>query len=226
MAMLLEDDPVLNVVRTDRRSLRDIAYERIKGMIISCELEPGIVISEAELSTALGIGRTPVHQALDRLMVDQFVEVMPRKGVIVRPLSLSEVKDINEVRLLNETYVAKLAAERITPSDVEAIRDNVKRMYEAARCNDLQTLIEIDREFHDKLASISRNPVLASHIRGLHDRMQRYWFVTLTRSSEMGRMCDQHNAVAEAVCRRDSDTAAAAMSDHIESLSAVVSRIV
>lgn len=226
MAVLLEEAHV-RVPREDRRSLRDIAYDRIKSMIIACEVQPGTVISEAELSTTLGIGRTPVHQALDRLMVDQLVEVIPRKGVIVRPLSFREVKDINEVRLVNETYTAKLAAERITPAYVEAIRDNVKRMYEAARRNDLYALIDTDREFHDLLAAASGNPVLVGHIRSLHDRMLRYWFATLTqRLPDMHRMCDQHNAVAEAVCRSDSDAAAAAMGDHIETLNEVMSGLV
>ena len=84
-------------------SLRDAAYEAIKHRIITCTYRPGEYINEANVSAMLGIGRTPVHQAIDRLMLEGMVDVMPRKGVIVKPVSLDEIMQIVEVRLLNET---------------------------------------------------------------------------------------------------------------------------
>ena len=92
-------------------SLRDAAYEAIKHRIITCAFRPGEYINELQLSALLNIGRTPVHQALDRLMVEGMVEVIPRKGVIVKPVSLNEVLQIIEVRLINEPLGARLAAE-------------------------------------------------------------------------------------------------------------------
>src|SRR6478672_2854970 len=89
-------------------SLRDEAYGAIKHRIITCEFRPGEYVNELQLSALLKIGRTPVHQALDRLMVEGMVEVIPRKGVIVRPVSLNEVLQIIEVRLINEPFGARL----------------------------------------------------------------------------------------------------------------------
>src|SRR5262245_40892958 len=85
-------------------SLRDAAYDAIKHRIITCAFRPGEYINELQLSSMLKIGRTPVHQALDRLMIEGLVDVIPRKGVIVRPVSLNEVLQIIETRLVNETY--------------------------------------------------------------------------------------------------------------------------
>src|SRR5580700_9855201 len=104
-------------------SLRDAAYEAIKHRIITCAFKPGEYINELQLSSVLKIGRTPVHQALDRLMIEGMVEVIPRKGVIVRPVSLNEVLQIIEVRLINEPYGARLAAEHANDSDLAELDD-------------------------------------------------------------------------------------------------------
>src|ERR1700753_983499 len=83
-------------------SLLDTAYDEIKRRITICAFRPGYYLNEAEISTMLGIGRTPVQHAIDRLMVEGLVQVMPRKGIIVKPVSLDEVMQTIEVRLLNE----------------------------------------------------------------------------------------------------------------------------
>src|SRR5712672_2921568 len=82
--------------QTAAGSLRDAAYDAIKHRIITCAFKPGEYINELQLSSILKIGRTPVHQALDRLMIEGMVEVIPRKGVIVKPVSLNEVLKIIE----------------------------------------------------------------------------------------------------------------------------------
>ncbi|RAH98946.1 GntR family transcriptional regulator [Acuticoccus sediminis] len=209
-----------------RRSLRDIAYDLIKEKIITCELRPGEVISEAALSASLDIGRTPVHQALDRLMVDELVEVMPRKGVIVRPLSLDEVHDIIEVRLVNEIYCVRLAAERISPTEAALLRDNMKRMHDAEKINDYNALIGVDREFHATIAAAARNLILADFLGGLQDRALRFWFVSLKVPSHLSRIYEQHSAIVDAVSAHDPDRAEAAMRHHIEEFRANVSRLI
>ena len=103
-------------------SLLDTAYEEIKHRITICAFRPGDYLNEAEISTTLGIGRTPVHQALDRLMVEGLVQVMPRKGIIVKPVSLDEALQTIEVRLLNESYCVRLAADR---AYIDAMIDEV-----------------------------------------------------------------------------------------------------
>src|SRR5256884_9460798 len=112
---------------TTAASLRDAAYDAIKHRIITCEFRPGEYINELQLSSTLKIGRTPVHQALDRLMIEGMVDVIPRKGVIVRPVSLNEVLQIIEVRLINEPHGARLAAEHADDADLDELDDVLKR---------------------------------------------------------------------------------------------------
>src|SRR5262252_9866237 len=118
------DRKVSNVAsrrRLPRQSLRDAAYEAIKHRIITCKFKPGECINEASVSALLGFGRTPVHQALDRLMLEEMVEVIPRKGVIVKPVILQDVMQMIEVRMINETHCAALAAERADDAHVQEI---------------------------------------------------------------------------------------------------------
>ncbi|ESR23453.1 GntR family transcriptional regulator [Lutibaculum baratangense] len=207
-----------------RVSLRDQAYRLIKQQIITCELRPGEVLSEAAVSTALGIGRTPVHQALDRLMVDGLVEVLPRKGVMVRPLSLHEALEIIDVRVINETYCARLAAQRAERGDVEVLRDNLDGMRRASRRREINELMRLDREFHSALSAAGRNSILSDFLANLHDRAQRFWFVSLRAPDHHDRVCEQHAAIVDAIAAHDPDGAAEAMRFHIEAFRTNVTR--
>jgi DNA-binding GntR family transcriptional regulator len=104
------------------QSLRDKAYEAIKHRIITCALRPGEYVNELKVANLLGIGRTPVHQALARLRLEGMVDVIPRKGVLVKPLTLNEVLQIIEVRQLNEVYCVRLAAERADENDIADLK--------------------------------------------------------------------------------------------------------
>ncbi|MDQ0314373.1 GntR family transcriptional regulator [Amorphus orientalis] len=207
-----------------RKSLRDIAYETLKQQIITCELHPGEVLSEAAVSAALNIGRTPVHQALDRLMIDGLVEVLPRKGVIVRPLSLHEAVEIIDVRLLNETYCVRLAAQHADRSDIAALRRNLDRMHDAAERRETAELMQLDREFHATISAAGRNSILADFLSNLHDRAQRFWFVSLRAADHDRRVCEQHASIIEGIAAHDADAAVEAMRFHIEQFRTNVAR--
>lgn len=202
---------------TPARSLRDEAYELIKARIIMCVFRPGEVLSEAAVSTAIGIGRTPVRQAFDRLMRDGLVEVLPRKGIVVRPISQDEVHDMVEVRLLNECFCARLAAERVEPAHLSALATNVALGVEAAANRDVAELMALDREFHATISAAAGNPVLAEILKSLHEKAQRVWFVSLRAPEHHRRVVEEHAAIVEALRSRDPDAAEAAVRAHIRS---------
>ncbi|MFG1392615.1 GntR family transcriptional regulator [Xanthobacter agilis] len=202
---------------TPARSLRDEAYELIKARIIMCVFRPGEVLSEAAVSAALNIGRTPVRQAFDRLMRDSLVEVLPRKGIVVRPISQDEVHDMVEVRLLNECFCARLAAERAEPGHLAALATNVALGIDAAAKRDIAELMALDREFHAIISAAAGNPVLAEILKSLHEKAQRVWFVSLRAPEHHHRVVVEHAAIVEALRSRDSDAAEAAVRTHIRS---------
>ncbi len=197
-------------------SLRDQAYEAIKHLIITCELKPGEVLSEADLSSDIGIGRTPVHQAIDRLVTDGMIDVMPRKGIIVRPVSLDEIRDIIEVRLLNETHCARRAATLAEPSDISRLVANLDAMWSASKLRAIEDMMNLDREFHALLSRTTGNKTLSEILRNLHDRSLRMWFISLRAGEHHMRVCEQHAAILDGVRRHDPDAAEQAVRAHVE----------
>lgn len=202
--------------RFPRLSLRDQAYEAIKDRIITCEFKPGECLNEAAVSALLGLGRTPVHQALDRLMLEEMVEVIPRKGVIVRPVVLHEVLQMIDVRMINEIQCARLAAERADDSHIDNLSKVVAQARAAIDRHDVHTLMGMDREFHMQMASASKNLELVGIVRKLSERSLRFWFISFTTPDHHRNFQQQHEAVYEAVRKHDPDAAGEAMRVHIE----------
>ena len=207
----------LHTLDTPAPSLRDLAYEAIKHRIITCAYRPGEYLNEAFVSAQLGIGRTPVHQALGRLMLEGLVEVMPRKGVIVKPVSLDAVMQIVDVRLLNEPAAARLAAGRASVAELADMRAILGRAEAAAAARDTEQLMLVDRDFHAALAGATRNAELADVLRRLQDRSLRFWFISLNAPDHLAEVQAEHAAMLAALAARDPAAAEAATRAHIES---------
>jgi DNA-binding GntR family transcriptional regulator len=205
-------------------SLRDAAYDAIKHRIITCTFRPGEYINELQLSSILKIGRTPVHQALDRLKIEGMVEVIPRKGVIVKPVSLNEVLQIIEVRLINEPYGARLAAEHASDSDLEDLDGILKQAKHWGELRNVEKIMLLDREFHLIMARAAKNDVLTELLRSLHERSLRFWFISLNAPKQWERVLEEHHAILAAVRKRDPDRADTAMRHHIQSFRTNVSQ--
>jgi DNA-binding GntR family transcriptional regulator len=206
-------------------SLRDIAYEEIKRRIITLAYQPGAYINEAGICLDLQIGRTPVHMALERLAIEGMVEVIPRKGVIVRPISVDEIRSIVEARLLNEPSAARLAATRATGEELDRLRAIAKQARETP-LHDTEVLMQLDRQLHATIAEATRNRVLGQILNTLHERSLRHWFMSLSDARHEERVADEHDDIVAAIASRDPQRAEQAMRDHIDSFSTVINRIV
>lgn len=217
--------PLATVVRyTSPQSLRDLAYEAIKHRIITCTFKPGEYVNEANVSAILGLGRTPVHQAIDRLMLEGMVEVIPRKGVIVKPVSLDEVMQIIEARLIVEPQGVRLAAERADETDIAALSDILARAQQWTAVRNVEQMMLLDREFHLVLARAARNDIFADILRKLHERSLRFWFISLTAPDHHETVQQEHRAILQAIRDRDLAAAETAMRDHITSFRKNVAR--
>lgn len=198
-------------------SLRRQAYEAIKRRIITLAYRPGTYLNEAQICEDLGIGRTPVHMAVERLMLEDLVQVMPRKGIIVKPLSLDEMQAITEARRINEPPVAALAAVRASDEELKRMR-NLIRQVKITPSHKIEQLMELDREIHSLITAAARNRVLAQILSNLHDRSLRHWFVSLSDPARQQRVAEEHDSVVRALEARDPVAAEALMRAHIDSL--------
>lgn len=199
-------------------SLTERAYETIKRKIITLEYRPGQYLNEAQVCKKLGIGRTPVHQAFHRLMNEGMVEIIPRKGMIVRPNSLNEVLALLEARWVIEPYCAGLAATRASSQDIAILGDIMQQAEKAAARKDSDTFMSLDVAFHSTLTKIGRNPFLGETLRNLHDLATRIWYLHVWQKADMLLTYKEHFAVFKSVRSGDKEGAARAMQDHLTSL--------
>lgn len=213
--------PVVTLLPTSKpkaltgAALSERAYAEIKQRIICCEFRPGEPINEAQVGALLGFGRTPVHQALHRLEIEGLVTILPRKGVLVAPLSLNEVLDMIEVRVTNEMLCVKLAAERADANDFKAMREIIARSPDLIAQRDLGALMALDLKFHLAISSASRNRVLADLLRNLHEKQARFWFLSLSDPEHLQNVYQEHLDMLDALERRDIPAVQEAVRHHI-----------
>ena len=150
------------------------------------------------ISLELKIGRTPIHQAIHRLVMDGLVSIMPRKGVMVRAVSIDEVMEIIGVRLVTECYCARLAADRADDIELQKLQDIVETSEKITEKRDVEQMMLLDREFHDTLARAAKNAVLADVLRNLHERSLRFWFISLRDPDHHRNVLAQHRAIVKA----------------------------
>lgn len=200
------------------------AYEQIKEKILTLHFLPGQYLNEGALCAMLDAGRTPVHQALQRLELEGLVEIMPRKGVIVQPDSISEILKILDSRATIEADLARNAAERATAADAEELKRLAREGYGSGQPTEVDAFTRGDRAFHSKLAEMADNPVLSEFARSLHERSIRYWYLHLWQTMDDKATIRQHTMIADMVAKRDAEGAAKAVREHIESLRARLMR--
>ncbi|WP_298951404.1 GntR family transcriptional regulator [uncultured Methylobacterium sp.] len=196
-------------------SQNERAYRRLKDDIVALRLKPGDALNEAGLCAEFGIGRTPVNKALHRLMHEGLVRILPRKGVLVQPLSMDEFADLIAVRRLVEPACAALAAGRITDEEVAAMDALLQEAPADAQA--LDAVLDGDRRFHAAIAQASRNGVLADVLGSLHGRSVRFWALSLATGGHLAEVADEHARILAALRARRPDEAAAAMEAHIDS---------
>lgn len=205
----------------------DIAYEELRRQIVTLELEPGSVIDERQLIERLAIGRTPVREAIQRLIYEGMIVHTPRRGSWVSPLSLTELHAMIEARRMLELECARLAATRITPVQLAELRHEVERSGPAICAERIGTLISIDQQFHVGIARATGNRFLVKMTEQLHNELTRYWYVSAMRVGHLHIVQRHHHAILDALETGDPTFAAHKMDEHVtlfrERLSTLIS---
>lgn len=222
--------PPSHVRKPARVSLSDSAYCALRERVLNHTLPTGELLNERWICELVGLGRTPVHQALQRLHQEGLIEIVPRKGILVKPDSVSKIIDLLDARSIIEPVLAGRAARLAIPDDVEELkriaapvgRDTAEASGESSS---VDLFIERDRAFHAKLAAISGSAVLMEIQQSLHERTMRFWYSDLWRTLDQHKAATEHQAVIDAIGRGDEKAAEAAMSKHIDEITARLRKI-
>lgn len=196
-------------------SVTELAYERLRSLIVEGKLPPHARLHQGELATSLGISRTSVREALHRLTSESLVEFHRHRGFFVAaPLRLDAVLDRLEVRLLLEAGIARLAAERRTEEDIVALRRAVQG---ESRARSPRAAHDLSREFHFLLARATGNTELVRMLDSLWtvDVGRQLLARRVTSSTWQSEDVSEHEAIAEAVAAGDGDLAAELMHKHV-----------
>jgi DNA-binding GntR family transcriptional regulator len=181
-------------------SLVDLAYQEIRRRILDNEYPPGHQVLEFDLAAELEMSRTPVREALVRLQNENFVHLIPRHGMRVVPLSVSDLRDMYEaLAALEQMAVERLARARPPDSALAPIGETVDQMERALRRQDLDGWAKADERFHRTLVRMCGNARIVAMVETLWDQGHRARMTTLRMRKNLEQSNQEHRAVVEAI---------------------------
>lgn len=206
MSRLLKDDKVSN------------AYKYIKDKIVSGEYPPLKDISDVELQEELGMSRTPIREAIQRLEKDYFVMVYPRKGTLVRELDYDLVNAIYQVRLLNEPYMAVQSYNQLEPEWLQMMYDAFKSPPKFQSHNDyVNYYTSLDNDLHNNIISNSHNSFLKELLNVISDHIHRIRIHSTKANENYTASIEEHIRILDAMLRKDEKAILDAYEKHIHS---------
>ena len=192
--------------------IADRAYEQLRDRIVTLRLAPGSSLREDELMRELGIGRTPLREAVKRLSLENLVAVQPRRRTIVTAVDASDIVHITEVRAELEAQAAELAAERLESREpAEALLAELRATGDASQ----DALMHIDERVHRFIWEAARNPYLLETLERYFALSMRVWYLVLDRVPRLGGAVHDQEALLTAVMAGDAERAGTMMREHV-----------
>jgi len=194
----------------------EIAYLTLREAIYREILPGGEPLHEADLATALQVSRTPVREALARLLAEGLVAYHPPRGLVVREVTTQEIEDVFEVRFGIDPLAARLAAQRASQVELTMLHSLLSQMEEATGQGDWDRLVGIALRFHQVLYEATRNARLAELATRLYAFVHRAHQSTLRDPERARRALEEHKELLEAIAARDPERAETVMRAHLE----------
>lgn len=190
-------------------------YQQILDSIISGRLAPGQRLRERELSDQYGVSRIPVREAIHRLEQDGFLVTAPRRGAVVRKLTLKDVEELFDLRVLLESFAARRAAERVAGgADASHLVGTLRDAKEALEAGDAARTSDLNTSFHDQIIALAGSALLERSMRPLHGLNRWIFGLSVNRSLEINAA--EHDELADAIITGQPQLAEAVAAAHIE----------
>jgi DNA-binding GntR family transcriptional regulator len=170
-------------------------------------LAPGAAVSELELSGSLGIGRTPIREALQRLAREGLVSILPRRGVVVSEINVKRQLRLLEVRRALETLIARTAARRATDAERARLKELADTFDRCARSKDDVAFMRADREFNALASAACHNEFAIGAMSLIHSLSRRFYFSHHKQAGDMSLTARMHAQMARAIAGGDEERA-------------------
>ncbi|MFZ0042563.1 MAG: GntR family transcriptional regulator [Solirubrobacteraceae bacterium] len=195
------------------RSAAHRAYEYVKERLLDGRYAGGTLLSENEVARQLGVSRTPVRQAFVNLEAEDLLELYPRRGALVLPITASEAEDVLEARLLIEAHCARRVAaygDEVAPALQESLAEQERTL------QDTSAFALADREFHRLIVAANGNSILTRQYDALRDRQQRIAAAAISLDpARIARFIEEHRAIAAAIGGGDGERSAELVAAHL-----------
>ncbi|MFC9530525.1 GntR family transcriptional regulator [Streptomyces sp. NBC_01474] len=198
-------------------SLAERAYRAIRDQLVMLDIRPGAPINEDQLAQSLGVGRTPVREALKRLQYERLVTTYPRRGTFATEVNITDLAHISEVRLELEPLAAARAARRATAEDRAALTA-VRRELAGVdpRHSDAAELMHLDLKVHRAVYAATHNPYLEDTLIRHDNLATRIWCLFIDRLADMAGHVEEHGPLIDAIVAGEPDAAAQIARAHVE----------
>ncbi|ULH15582.1 GntR family transcriptional regulator [Deinococcus sp. KNUC1210] len=200
--------------------IREEVYSHLRDAIVGGEFAPGERLGEVELTARLGVSRTPIREAIQRLTQEGLLENLPGRGARIRVVSAAEARDAYVVRETLDGLAAELAATQHTDTDAQALKTALAAL-EDAPGSDYREQTRLDLNFHRAIAQAAHNAALLDLSRDLEQRVALIKHQTRTYNAHP-QTSQQHHAILKAVLSRDADAARDAARTHVRTFSGLV----
>lgn len=200
----------------DYKPLREVIFATLREAIIMGELKPGERLMEVQLAEKMGVSRTPVREAIRKLELEGFVNMIPRKGAHVARLSIKDIMDVLEVRASLDGLATALAAERITDEELRELKYVLNQFESYVEKDNLQNIVKKDVEFHDIIYHASKNDKLIQIVNNLREQVYRFRVIYLKDFSSTKEVIKEHIEIFDALIEKDSKAAGEAAKSHIK----------
>jgi len=193
----------------------DRAYVDLRDRIVTLRLPPGTVLREDELMREMGIGRTPLREAVKRLALENLVAVQPRRGTFVTAVEAADIVNITAVRAELEGYAAELAAQRLDEDHRAAAAALLREVEELSAPGDPDWLMRFDERIHRFTWDAAGNPYLSETLERYFTHSLRIWYLVLDRLPGLGHAVHDQTHLLDALLAGDGDRARSIMSQHV-----------
>ena len=224
--MIIDPVHAVNDERDTTASLANLAYRRIKDRLIMLDIRPGEPINDVGLAAELGMGRTPVREAVKRLETDHLVVSFPRRGTFATVVDVTELGAISDVRQLLEPHAARRAAENASPATRAQMRETSTQVQSLeVVAGDRTTFINEDMAIHKLIYRATGNPHLEDILVRYDNLATRIWCLVIDRLPDLAEHVREHSLLLETIAAGDGDAAASLALEHVTSFERAIRRV-
>lgn len=219
-------EPNFEVNMNEYLPLRDVVFNTLRQAILRGELKPGERLMEIQLANKLGVSRTPIREAIRKLELEGLVLMVPRKGAEVAEITEKNMLDVLEVRKALEELAAELACERITKEQIQEMKVAAREFENTLKSGDVTKIAEADVRFHDVIIFATDNSRLVTLVNNLREQMYRFRVEYLKQKECYPQLLKEHEAIMEAIEKRDKTAACEIVGSHIDNQRITVSDVI